>query len=31
MTYDDPNYRRLVENAFHWTASAEARAWAKSA
>ena len=31
MTYDDPNYRRLVENAIRWTASAEARAWAGGA
>ena len=29
-TYADPNYRRLVENAIRWTASPEARAWARA-
>lgn len=28
-TYADPHYRRLVENAIRWVASAEARAWAR--
>jgi hypothetical protein len=28
-TYEDPNYRRLVENAIRWVASPEALAWAK--
>jgi type 1 glutamine amidotransferase len=30
VTYQNPNYRRLVENAIRWTASAEARAWAQA-
>lgn len=29
LAYDDPNYRRLIENACHWLASAEAREWAR--
>ncbi|WBH17753.1 ThuA domain-containing protein [Sphingomonas radiodurans] len=28
VTYTNPNYRRLVENALRWTASPEAHAWA---
>lgn len=28
-TYQDPNYRRLVENAIRWVASAEAISWAR--
>ncbi|SFS10328.1 ThuA domain-containing protein [Sphingomonas jatrophae] len=28
--YDDPNYRRLVENAIRWAASPEALDWARS-
>lgn len=31
VTYGNPHYRRLVENAIRWTASPEARAWAKRA
>lgn len=30
LAYDDPNYRRLIENALRWVASEEARAWAKN-
>jgi type 1 glutamine amidotransferase len=30
VTYGNPHYRRLVENAIRWTASAEAKAWASS-
>lgn len=29
VTYDNPHYRRLVENAIRWVASPEARAWAR--
>ena len=29
LAYDDPNYRRLIENAIRWVASAEARQWAR--
>lgn len=29
VTYANPVYRRLIENAIRWTASAEARAWAR--
>ena len=29
LAYDDPNYRRLLENAIRWVASSDARAWAK--
>ena len=29
-TYDDPNYRRLVENAIRWVASPEALAWGRN-
>jgi type 1 glutamine amidotransferase len=29
-TYDDPNYRRLIENAIRWVASPQALAWAKA-
>lgn len=29
VTYDDPHYRRLVENALRWVAGGEARAWAR--
>ena len=29
-TYDDPHYRRLVENAIRWVASPDALAWARS-
>jgi type 1 glutamine amidotransferase len=29
-TYDDPNYRRLIENAIRWVCSEEALAWAKA-
>jgi len=28
LAYDDPSYRKLIENALRWVASAEARAWA---
>ena len=28
LAYDDPAYRRLMQNAIHWVASPEARAWA---
>ena len=28
-TYDDPNYRRLIENAIRWVASPEALSWAR--
>ena len=28
-TYDDPSYRRLIENAIRWVASSGARAWAR--
>lgn len=31
VTYDDPVYRRLVENALRWVASPEAHAWARAA
>lgn len=31
VTYDDPNYRRLVENALRWVASPEALAWGRGA
>lgn len=31
VTYDDPNFRRLVENAIRWVASDAARAWATGA
>lgn len=31
VTYVDPTYRRLVENALRWVASADARAWARAA
>ena len=31
VTYDDPVYRRLVENALRWVASPEARAWGAAA
>lgn len=27
--YENPAYRRLLQNALHWVASAEARAWAR--
>ena len=27
LAYDDPSYRKLIENALRWVASAEARAW----
>ncbi len=30
LAYDDPGYRRLLENAIRWVASADARAWAKT-
>ncbi len=30
LAYDDANYRRLIENALHWVASAEARSWAQN-
>jgi type 1 glutamine amidotransferase len=30
LAYDDASYRRLIENALHWVASEEARAWAKA-
>ncbi len=30
LAYDDPAYRRLIENAIRWLASEEARAWARS-
>jgi type 1 glutamine amidotransferase len=29
-TYENPHYRRLLENAIRWVASAEALAWAKA-
>jgi type 1 glutamine amidotransferase len=29
LAYDDPSYRRLVENAIRWVASEDARAWAR--
>jgi hypothetical protein len=29
VTYANPHYRRLVENAIRWTASPEAKTWAK--
>ncbi|MDA0978993.1 MAG: ThuA domain-containing protein [Proteobacteria bacterium] len=29
LAYDDPSYRRLIQNALRWVASADARAWAK--
>jgi type 1 glutamine amidotransferase len=29
VTYQNPNYRRLVENAIRWTASPEAKVWAR--
>ena len=29
LAYDSPDYRRLVQNAFRWLASAEARQWAQ--
>ncbi len=28
-TYNDPNYKRLIENAIRWAASAKALAWAR--
>ena len=28
--YANPGFRRLVHNAIHWVASAEARAWARA-
>lgn len=28
LAYDDPNYRRLVENSLRWISSADARSWA---
>ncbi|BEV01033.1 ThuA domain-containing protein [Novosphingobium olei] len=31
VTYANPVYRRLIENAIRWTASAEARDWARAA
>lgn len=31
VTYDDPNYRRLVENALRWVASPGALAWGRGA
>ncbi len=30
VTYDDPNYRRLVENAIRWVVSAAARDWGRA-
>ena len=30
LAYDDANYRRLIENAIHWLASDEAKAWAQA-
>ena len=30
-TYEDANYRRLIENAIRWVCSEEARRWAKGA
>jgi trehalose utilization protein len=29
-TYDDPNYRRLLENAIRWVVTPEAHAWARA-
>ncbi len=29
LAYDDPNYRRMIENAIRWLASSDARDWAK--
>ena len=29
LAYDDPNYRRLIENGIRWVASEEARDWAR--
>jgi len=28
LAYDNPDYRRLISNALHWVASADARKWA---
>ena len=30
LAYDDPAYRRLIENSLRWLASSEARRWAQS-
>lgn len=30
LAYDDPDYRKLMENSLKWVASAEARTWAAS-
>lgn len=30
LAYDDPHYRKLIENALTWLASEDARTWAKS-
>ena len=30
LAYDDPGYRRLIENSIRWVASEEARAWARN-
>jgi len=30
VTYIDPMFRKVITNAIKWTASAQARAWARS-
>lgn len=30
LAYDDPNYRKLMENSLKWVASEDARAWARA-
>ena len=30
LTYEDPNYRRLIANAVKWAASSEAKEWARA-